>query len=310
MYTVLFRVFPPRLTFVNDEIGSSYHTMKARWDLLLLPSFIITFVLIAASQYVFLKGSFYKDLGLGRVSDIAEFTNYVRFFSDSFYLNTLWITIKTSGLATLFTLLLGFPVAYLIARMRSRWAMILLAGIVVATFVTIVIKVFGLIIIFSADGWLNKILMGVGIVDKPYTIIGNQTGVVVGLMHFTLGFGVLLLYSVIQTIPRSLEDAAQIHGASRWRVHWRVLLPLSLPGVTVGALMVFNMCMGAFTSAALLGGGRVFTLPVLIQRTVMMEIKYAMSGTLAAVLLVSVILINLFSIFLLRRFKAAKLVIA
>ena len=179
--------------------------------------------------------------------------------------------------------------------------MILLAGIVVATFVTIVIKVFGLIIIFSADGLINQALMALHIVDRPYTIIGNQTGVVVGLMHFTLGFGVLLLYSVIQTIPRSLEDAAQIHGASRWRMHLRVLLPLSLPGVTVGSLMMFNMCMGAFTSAALLGGGRVFTLPVLIQRTVMMEIKYSMAGTLAAVLLVTVLLINLLSIYLIRR---------
>jgi putative spermidine/putrescine transport system permease protein len=188
--------------------------------------------------------------------------------------------------------------------------MLLLAGIVVATFVTIVIKVFGLIILFSADGLINQVLMGIGIVDRPYTIIGNQTGVVVGLMHFTLGFGVLLLYSVIQTIPRSLEEAAQIHGASRWRMHMRVLLPLSLPGVTVGALMIFNMSMGAFTSAALLGGGRVFTLPVLIQRTVMMEVKYSMAGTLAAVLLVTVLLINLLAIFLIRRLRAARLVIA
>jgi len=236
--------------------------------------------------------------------------NYLRFFTDSFYLNTLWITVKTSALAALFTLILGFPVAYLIARMRSRWSMFLLAGIVVATFVTIVIKVFGLIIIFSADGLINQALMGLHIVDRPYTIIGNQTGVVVGLMHFTLGFGVLLLYSVIQTIPRSLEDAAQIHGASRWRMHLRVLFPLSLPGVTVGVLMMFNMCMGAFTSAALLGGGRVFTLPVLIQRTVMMEIKYSMAGALAAVLLVTVLLINLLSIYLIRRLKSARLVIA
>ncbi len=284
--------------------------MKVRWELLLIPGFLVTILLIVASQYVFLQGSFHRDLGLGRLSDATSLGNYVKFFSDTFYLNTLWVTIKTSALATLATILLGFPVAYLIARMRSRWAMILLAGVVVATFVTIVIKVFGLIIIFSADGWLNRLFMGVGIVDRPYTIIGNQTGVVVGLMHFTLGFGVLLLYSVIQTIPRSYEEAAQIHGASRWRMHWRILLPLSLPGITIGALMIFNMSMGAFTSAALLGGGRVFTLPVLIQRTVMMEIKYAMAGTLAAVLLVSVILINLLSIYLLRRLKAAKLVIA
>ena len=284
--------------------------MKTRWEYVLLPSFLIVGLLIVASQYVFLKGSFFKDLGLGRISDTASMVNYLRFFTDSFYLHTLWITVKTSGLAALFTLTLGFPVAYLIARMQSKWSMILLAGIVVATFVTIVIKVFGLIIIFSADGLVNQALMGLGIVDTSYTIIGNQTGVVVGLMHFTLGFGVLLLYSVIQTIPRSLEDAAQIHGASRWRMHLRVLFPLSLPGVTVGVLMIFNMCMGAFTSAALLGGGRVFTLPVLIQRTVMMEIKYSMAGTLAAVLLVTVLLINLLSIYLIRRLRSARLVIA
>ena len=284
--------------------------MKTRWEYVLLPSFLIVGLLIVASQYVFLKGSFFKDLGLGRISDTASMVNYLRFFTDSFYLHTLWVTVKTSGLAALFTLTLGFPVAYLIARMQSKWSMILLAGIVVATFVTIVIKVFGLIIIFSADGLVNQALMGLGIVDTPYTIIGNQTGVVVGLMHFTLGFGVLLLYSVSQTIPRSLEDAAQIHGASRWRMHLRVLFPLSLPGVTVGVLMIFNMCMGAFTSAALLGGGRVFTLPVLIQRTVMMEIKYSMAGTLAAVLLVTVLLINLLSIYLIRRLRSARLVIA
>lgn len=284
--------------------------MKTRWEIVLLPSFLLVGLLIVSSQYVFLKGSFFKDLGLGRINDTATFINYIRFFTDPFYLNTLWITVKTSALAALFTLILGFPVAYLIARMRSNWAMILLAGIVVATFVTIVIKVFGLIIIFSADGLINQALMGLSVIDRPYTIIGSQTGVVIGLMHFTLGFGVLLLYSVIQTIPKSFEDAAQIHGASRWRMHLRVLLPLSLPGITVGALMMFNMCMGAFTSAALLGGGRVFTLPVLIQRTVMMEIKYSMAGTLAAVLLITVLLINLLSIYLIHRLKSARLVIA
>jgi len=284
--------------------------MKTRWGLVLLPSFLVVGALIVASQYVFLKGSFYRDLGLGRIGDTVELTNYLRFFTDAFYLNTLWITVKTSALAAVFTLVLGFPVAYLIARMRSKLAMYLLAGIVVATFVTIVIKVFGLIIIFSADGWLNQALLGLGLIDAPYTIFGNEAGVVVGLMHFTLGFGVLLLYSVIRTIPRSVEEAAQIHGASRWRMHLKVMLPLSLPGITVGALMMFNMCMGAFTSAALLGGGRVFTLPVLIQRTVMMEVKYSMAGTMAAVLLVTVLLINLLSVILIRRFRAARLVVA
>lgn len=282
--------------------------MRIRWWILLIPPLVISFTLVAASQLVFLEISFYADLGLGRIGDAFILDNYIRFLTDSFYLNTLWITVKTSGLAALFTLFLGFPVAYLIARMRSQWAMVLLAGIVVSTFITIVIKVYGLIVIFAADGLFNTTLMSLGILSKPYTVFGSTSGVVIGLMHFTLGFGVLLLYSIIQTIPRSLEDAAQIHGAGRWRVYYRVILPLALPGITATLLMVFNMSMGAFTSAALLGGGRIFTLPVLIQRTIMMDIKYSTGATIAAVLLVSVILMNIFSILVIRRLHAAHLV--
>lgn len=282
--------------------------MWVRWWILLIPPLLVGFTLVAASQFVFLRASFFEDLGLGRVGDELILGNYIQFLTDGFYLKILWVTVKTSALAALATLILGFPVAYLIARMRSSWSMILLAGIVVSTFITIVIKVYGLIVIFSADGLFNQIMLGIGIFDKPFSVFGNETGVVIGLMHFTLGFGVLLLYSIIQTIPSSLESAAQIHGASRWRVYYRVIIPLSLPGVTAMLLMVFNMCMGAFTSAALLGGGRVFTLPVMIQRIVMMDIKYSMGATIAAVLLVSVIVINILSIYLLRRLRAAHLV--
>src|SRR5690606_7223437 len=104
----------------------------------------------------------------------------------------------------------------------------------------------------------------------------------IGLAQYAVGFMVLLLYGVLQSIPRSLEDAARVHGASLWRVFLRVLIPLSLPGITNGALIVFNLCMGAFTSAALLGGGRVLTLPVLIQQTLMVETRYGMAAALAA----------------------------
>ncbi len=283
--------------------------MWVRWWILLIPPLVVGFTLVAASQFVFLRSSFFEDLGLGRVGDELVVGNYVQFLTDGFYLKILWVTVKTSALAALATLILGFPVAYLIARMRSSWSMILLAGIVVSTFITIVIKVYGLIVIFSADGLFNRTMLAIGLFDKPFSVFGNETGVVIGLMHFTLGFGVLLLYSIIQTIPNSLESAAQIHGANRWRVYYRVIFPLSLPGVTAMLLMVFNMCMGAFTSAALLGGGRVFTLPVMIQRVVMMDIKYSMGATIAAVLLVSVILINILSIYLLRRLRAAHLVV-
>lgn len=275
--------------------------MTMRWHLLLIVPFVLVFGLTAASQLVFVEQSLYEQRSFGRTGDVLTLSNYINFFADHFYLNVLWTTVKVSALASIFTILLAYPLAYVIARMRSPWASLLIAGVVVATFVTIVIKVYGIQIIFASNGAFNQALMGLGLIARPYTIIGTPEGVVIGLMHFTLGFGVLVLYSVIQTIPRNYEFAAQIHGASRLRTFWRVVLPLSLPGLVGATLMIFNMCMGAFTSAALLGGGRVLTLPVMIQRAVMMESKFAFAGAMAAILLICVILINLLSVYLMSR---------
>lgn len=283
--------------------------MKARWELILIPPLLVSVLLMVTSQVIFLRSSFYRDLGYGGSGTEFEFVNYLKFFNDTFYLKVLWNTVEVSFFAMVFTLMFAFPIAYLIARMRSKWGMVLLAGIVMSTFITIVIKVFGLYIMFSREGVINQTLLFLGIIDQPFAIIGNEGGVVVGLMHFTLGFGVVLLFSVVQTIPRSLEEAAQIFGASRWRVWCRIIIPLSLPGLIAGALMLFNMCMGAFTAVALLGGGRVYTLPVLIQRVVIMEAKYGMGGTLSAILLFSVLLINILSLLLLWNMRKQRMIV-
>ncbi len=284
--------------------------MKARWDLLLIPPLALSFLLLFGTQFVFLRAGFFEDLGLGLVGTEFQFDNYIAVFQDPFYLRSLELNFYLSITVVAFTLLFAYPVAYVIARMRSRWAMLLLATIVISSFITVVIKVLGLIIIFGADGPLNYTLLGLGIIERPIKIVGNLAGVVIGLMHYVLGFMVLLLFSIIQTIPRSLEEAAQIHGASRWRVFWRIVIPLSLPGIVTGSLIVFNLCMGAFVSAALLGGGKVLTLPVVIERTIVLNSEYAMGGALSAILLVAVLLINIVSVLLVRRLRAAKLVIA
>jgi putative spermidine/putrescine transport system permease protein len=275
--------------------------MKARWHFVLAPSLLLSLLLLVGSQYAFLRGSFFKDLRLGRLG--ADFTteNYVRFFTDTLYLDSLLLTVRLSATVAILTLAIGYPVAYILARMRSRWSLVLLAAIIAASFITIVIKVLGLIIIFSSGGTLNRLLLASGLIAKPLTIMGQPSGVVVGLMHFTMGFAVLLLYGVVRTIPRSLEEAAEIHGAPRWRVFARVVVPLSLPGIVVTFLIVFNLCMGAFTSAALIGGGKVFTLPVLIQQTVILQTRYAMGATVSAVLMVVTLLINALSVFLMSR---------
>ena len=284
--------------------------MNVRWNLVLLPSAIISLLLLFGTQFVFLRAGFYEDLGLGLIGDRLQLDNYITAFKDSFYLNALWLTMYLSAIVVVCSLVVAYPAAYAIARMRSQWAMLLLAAIVVSSFVTVVIKVLGLIIIFGTDGPINSFLYALGLTDAPVKIVGTLAGVVIGLMHYVLGFLVLLLFSVIQTIPRSLEEAARIHGASRWRAMWRVVIPLSLPGIVNGSLIVFNLSMGAFVSAALLGGGKVLTLPVVIERTVVLNAEYAMGGTLSAILLGTVLIINILSVLLVRRLRAARLVVA
>lgn len=277
--------------------------MKARWDLLLLPSMLVSMALLCISQFVFLKGSLQRDLGMGKLAPGLGLGNYRELVSDGYYLETLRLSIGVSLAATVLTLLLAFPVAYIIARIQSRAGLVLLAAVVVSSFVSIVVKVLGLILIFSANGPFNTLLLSLGWIHSPISVVGSLTGVVLGLTHYSLGFAVLLFYSAAITVPRSLEDAASLLGATRLGAFRQVVLPLCLPALVAGALVIFNVSMGGFTSTALIGAGKVITLPVLIQRTTLLENSFGMAAALAALLLASVLVINFVSVLAVTRMR-------
>jgi putative spermidine/putrescine transport system permease protein len=289
------------------EEAVTVDSMRARWELVLIPPAILSAALLIISQTMFLKGSLHEDLGFGRLSPIVSLHNFFELLADSYYLESLWLSFVCSAAATLMTTAIALPVAYIIARMQSRWASVLLSAVIIASFITIVIKVLGLLLIFSSNGPFNSSLRWLGLIDRPVTIIGTIPGVILGLMYYTLGFAVLLFYSVIVTIPRSLEEAAEIHGSSRWGVIRQVVLPLCFPGLAAGALTVFNVSMGGFSSTALIGGGKVLTLPIVIQRTVMQETNYGMGAAVAVLLLCTVLAINIWSSILLARGRSGGL---
>jgi len=282
--------------------------MNARWGPLLVVPFLISAGLLFASQYVFLQQSFYPDLAFGRKAAHWSFGNYARIFTDPYYLRTLWLTTYISLIVAAACIGFGFPIAKVLARLNSPWNTVLLSTIVLTSFITTVIQIFGLIIIFRADGPVNSALAWLGWIDRPFQLVGTAGGVIIGLIYASFGFAVMLMYGVVRTIPVSLDEAAAIHGATPTRILWRVVLPLSLPGLIVGFLTIFNTSMGAFTSAALLGGGRIITLPVLIQRTMLLDVKYGMAGALAALLLLFVICLNFASIAIMRRFRMTRMV--
>ena len=281
-------------------------TGQARWRLFLWLPLTISAALLILPQASFVWMSFHGNLGMGLVSDTLVLDNYFRVLSDPFYLESLWLTFWLSFEATAITLLLAFPTAYLLARTRSRWISLLIVLLLISSFVTIVIKVLGLSLVLGQEGVVNQFLQWIGITAEPLRMLNNRAGVVIGLVQYTLPFLVMLLFGVVQTIPASLEEAAELHGASRISTFRRVVLPLAVPGVIAGLLITFNLNMGAFTSAVLLGGGNVLTLPVVIQRKIFLDVDYPMAACLATLLVVLVFLFNIASALALRRMTRRK----
>lgn len=273
-----------------DDDGSSERARAWRW--LLWPALGVSFLLFALPQVFFIAMGLHRNLGFGRISESYSLVNYGRILTDPLYLSSFALTLRLSLAVTVIGLVLGFPTAYVLARAGARWASFLVSVLLISSFITVVIKVLGLIVILSQNGLVNALLLRLGLVRAPVPLLSNQPGVLIGLVHYTLPFLVLILFSMIQTIPRSLEEAAEIQGATRLGVFRRVILPLAMPGVITGGLIAFNMGMGAFTSAVLLGGGRVLTLPVLIQRKIVFDVDYPLGSALSTTLLVVVFLIN------------------
>lgn len=282
--------------------------MKARWELILLPPLLLSLLLLIASQLVFLKGSLQRDLGMGQLAPGLTLANFQEVLTDPYFLSSLWLSIQVSTVSMVLTLLLAFPAAYAIARMEGRWSIVLIAAVVVSSFLTIVVKVIGLLLIFSSSGPLNRSLSWLGAISEPVAIVGTIPGVVLGLIYYTLGFAILLFYAIVVTVPRALEEAAEVHGASRLGVLTQVVLPICLPGIAAGALMIFNVNMGGFSSTALIGAGKVLTLPIVIQRTVILENNYGLGAALAVLLLLVTLVINVLSVVLVMRTRRGLMV--
>lgn len=283
--------------------------MRWNWALLILPPLALNLALLGFTLFVFLASGFHQDLGLGRLSESYSWYNYLQIWRSPEYLESLRLTLQLASSVCIVTLLITWPVAYLLSRLRPRTALLLVTIVLASTFVSLPIKALGLIILFSSDGILMQMLRATGLFAENFRFVGSLFGVAVGYTHLAIGLMITMLFSVMQAIPKNLEDAARVHGASWGRMLWRVIVPLSLPGTISASLMLFNLLTGAFVSATLLGGGKVLTLPVLIQQTLILFTEYGMAAALATMLLLIVFAVNLVSVLAVSRLTPAAKVI-
>jgi putative spermidine/putrescine transport system permease protein len=182
------------------------------------------------------------------------FENYVKFFTDAYYIGVFLTTVQVALACTVICLVLGFPLAYVLARTRTRFKNVLVMLVVLPLFVGNAVRAAGWMTLFGSKGIISVGLMGIGITSEPTEIMFTTSAVIIGIIAVNLPFMVLTLQSVIESIDRSVEEAAFSMGAGPWHMFWRVLWPLALPGIAAGVILTFILGMNAYATPVLLGG--------------------------------------------------------
>lgn len=212
--------------------------------------------------------------------------NYRELVGSWTYAKVMLNTFTVASLVTVFTVLVGFPVAWLLAILPRGWAKLLMSVLLLSMWTNLLVRTYAWMVLLQRTGVINQMLVKWGVVDEPLPLINNLVGVTIGMTYIMLPFLILPLHATIKAIDPSILRAATICGASAWQSFWRVLLPLAAPGLTSGALMVFVMSLGYFVTPALLGGTNNMMLAELIAQLVQSLLNWGLGGAAALVLMV------------------------
>lgn len=244
----------------------------------LFPILIILALFFVIPVLTLLWRSFSEpSLGFQHYKELVGSWTYVRVLSNTFIVATT---------VTVVTVFVGFPVAWALTIIPSRWAQYLMAVLLLSMWTNLLVRTYAWMVLLQNTGVINKWLMGVGVIDEPLTLVNNLIGVTIGMTYIMLPFLILPLHASLQAIDKSILRAAAICGASQWQIFKSVLLPLATPGLASGALMVFVMSLGYFVTPALLGGTSYMMLAELIAQLVQSLLNWGLAGAAALVLLV------------------------
>ncbi|WP_312794624.1 ABC transporter permease [Tianweitania sp.] len=212
--------------------------------------------------------------------------NYETLLGSTTYLRVFLNTFIVAGLATFVAVIVGYPVAWMLAIMPEKWSRLVLAIIILSMWTNLLARTYAWMVLLQRTGVINKTLIALGLIDKPLPLVNNLVGVTIGMTYIMLPFVILPLIGVLRSIDPGILRAAALCGANKRQSFTRILLPLSLPGVAAGALMVFVMSLGYFVTPALLGGTSNMMLAELVAQFVQSLVNWGMGGAAALVLLI------------------------
>jgi len=257
-----------------------------RWALLVLPAtlFLVAFFVVPLLDVSMRSVTEPPDAGL---------SNYTRFFEQEANLRVLTNTFWIATLTTVVCLVVGFPFAYLMTAVPGRIAGLLLIAVLLPFWSSLLVRTFAWQVILRDTGLLNSFLMELGLTREPLPLVRTTTGVIIGMSHILLPFMVLPIWAVLRRIDPEFSRAAANLGASPATAFRRVVLPLSLPGVLAGCLLVFVLALGFYITPALLSGPRDQMISQLIVEQVQRTLDWGFAAAMS-VLLMAFTLVILF----------------
>ena len=214
---------------------------------------------------------------------------YAKFAEDSFNWSVLGQTLLLGVKTVIVTACVGVPLGLLFMEAPRRLQPLLLFIIVLPLLTSVVVRTFAWIVILGREGLVNSALMTLGLVKVPLRLLHTELGLVVALAQIEMPLMLLPLISVMSRLDPNLKDASAALGAGRWRTLFRVTLPLSLPGLVAGCLLVFASSVTAFVSQTIIGGGRMVLMPFYIWQQATTLFNWPFAATISVVLLVSVL---------------------
>jgi len=226
-----------------------------------------------------------REVSDGLMTIKLNFGNYLFLLEDPLYLQALWGSVKVATISTLLCLLLGYPMAYAIAKSPNHWRLPLLMLVILPFWTSFLIRVYAWIGILKNNGLLNQWLMSIGLIDTPLEIMHTPVAVYIGVVYSYLPFMVLPLYATLIRLDDTLLEAASDLGCKPWKQFLKITWPLSMPGVLAGAMLVFIPVMGEFVIPDLLGGPETLMIGKLMWTEFFSNKDWPLASALAAVLL-------------------------
>ena len=254
-----------------------------RWEKLTVFAFV-------APAMVLLLGLFVYPLVIFLLNSVFDpnltWEHYIKAFSRPVYLRIFRVTFEASILTTIGALLIGYPVAYLFAHVSATTRNILLPVVLFPFWTSILVRMYAWMVLLGNNGVINQMLINGDIISSPLPMMFNRFGVLVGMIHFMLPYMILTLYSVMAGIPKELTQAAASLGAPPYKQFFRVYLPLSMPGIGAGCLLVFILAVAFFVTPALLGGLRDTMISQVIQAEIEDALNWGFGAALSMLLMI------------------------